>query len=158
MCYILILAGDQKAGLDGGPIPGVGGGPRAHGGGGPTPEIEAAAADLGQHLHDCPHHKNSPLLFSFIWRGAHWLLQKYFFITPHGAAGFLSHKALQKHATTASTSSFVLSLPLFPLMLTLLVSWTGTGGRRKSLRKGQRRPPRATAAPGGLEVSAGECH
>lgn len=69
--------GDQKAGLGGGPIPGVGGGPRAHEGGGPTPEIEAAAADLG------------------------------------------------------------------------------TGERRKSLRKGQRRPRRATAAPGGLEALAG---
>ena len=58
MCCILILAGDQKAGLGGGPIPGVGGGPRAHEGGGPTPEIEAAAADLGQHLY-CPQSKNS---------------------------------------------------------------------------------------------------
>lgn len=64
MCRVLLLTGAPRADLDGGPIQGVGGGPRVHGGGGPTPGIEAAAADLGQHLHYCPLDQNS-LTFIF---------------------------------------------------------------------------------------------
>lgn len=37
-----------------------------------------------------------------------------------------------------------------------LLSSTGTGGGRRSQRKGQRRPPKVTAAPAGLEVPLGE--
>lgn len=36
------------------------------------------------------------------------------------------------------------------------LSSPGTGGGRRSQRKGQRRPPRVTAAPAGLEVPLGE--
>lgn len=52
----------------------------------------------------------------------------------------------------------------FPSYVVLLfaydavVSWSGTGERRKSLRKGPRRPRRATAVPGGLEALVGECY
>lgn len=44
------------------------------------------------------------------------------------------------------------------LLMSLSVFITETGGRKRSQRKGQRRRPRATAAPGGLEASAGERH
>lgn len=45
--FHFILADVQRAGLAEGPIQGIGGGPRVQGGGVPTPEIKAAAVDLG---------------------------------------------------------------------------------------------------------------